>query len=88
MQFCLQILHSGRLDPLLAVKDVLVLVDSNQLVAGHGLDNANLLLVLLILPVLPGGLLGAREGLLHSHGGHIDHHLLVIADDLNIITIL
>ena len=107
VQFCLQTLHSGRL-----VKDVLVLDDSDPVVAGHGclpdvaalvpqhlvlnglsllvptlvvyqgakldLDDAHLLLVLLILPVLPGGLLGAGEGLLG--GGPVAYVCVQLVD--------
>ena len=45
-QLELQSLHGGRLQPLLGVEDVLVLVETQQVIAGHGdqADVAGLLL--------------------------------------------
>ena len=73
VKLCLQTLHSGSggLVPFLAVKDVLVLVDSDQAVAGHGRQPnvAGLVLKHLVvdslnLLVLPGSHTGAGKGLL------------------------
>ena len=107
------------LDPLLAVEDVLVLIESDQVVAGHGrepdvaglvlqhlvadglrlllpaltqhhiakldLDDAHLLLDL-VLPALPGGLLGAGEGLLR--GGPIANTVVVTPGVVSLLVAL